>query len=231
MKKTVSLILVLTLVFCMATPVFAADEEVRRQIAIETIREKYPDAVISIGEDGAINVFVPNRQVASPSSITVDRFKAEEGGTFTGFFPPPGVIPPEVPVFMAFLPGETARLFRDMRSNNDIFYDIIDTYISYGTNIDAALAHLAVILGYTVSSAAYLTICAAATVTAFNWLDVASMNMAISNGTNGAIEVMRTSMEGMQTNYYFGWDETYVSTSPYEDWDSTWRPEDWSYLF
>lgn len=231
LKKILSFMLVLILTVCMATPVLAADEDARRQAAIEAIKEKYPDAVINIGEDGSINVFVPNRPVASPSSITSDRFKAEEGGTFTGFFPPSVILSPEVPIFISFAPGNVANLFRDMLAEPDIFYMIVDTYISYGNNIDAGLASIQAALGYAIPAAVYTLIGVSATITVFNWLDLASLDLAMSNGTCDAIQITRTSLEGIQTNYYFGWTGDYVSPWPYEDWNPTWNSEDWSYLF
>ena len=116
---------------CMATPALASNEEIRRQNIIESILEKYPNADINIGEDGAINVFLPNIQTAAPFSTTVYRLYAPEGGTYTGFYPPSGVLPEESPVFISYMPGETARFFRDVREDKNLFYDILDFYVPY----------------------------------------------------------------------------------------------------
>ena len=227
MKKITSFILIVVLMLCMATPALASNEEIRRQNIIESILEKYPNADINIGEDGAINVFLPNIQTAAPFSTTVYRLYAPEGGTYTGFYPPSGVLPEESPVFISYMPGETARFFRDVREDKNLFYDILDFYVSYQQNVDETLAFVAARLGYSITPATLMAVVVCTSFVALQWLDVYSINKAMAAGTADSICLITTNTGGLFVNTYLGWGKEYVTPDPYANWNPTWRPEEW----
>ena len=67
-RKIISLTLAIVLLFCMSTTAMATNTQ-SIDDAIKYFQEKYPGAMISVNEDGTINVVVPNSALISPSSV------------------------------------------------------------------------------------------------------------------------------------------------------------------
>lgn len=227
-RKILALVLTLAMVICVTSPVMAASEDAQMSAAIAAVKEQYPNAVVRVTEAGTLAVFVPSTGI-SPSSANSDRIYAPTGGSYTGFLPPIGYLGYDFPICRTFLPGDLAQLFYVGRSDEDLFDQIMDA-ISTASNYSEAVDAVARITGFTSSAVSIAAFAACQTFDAIRWLDLYILESAMENGTDNAIYITRISTSGVMTDMFFGWSGTYVDASPYEDWNPTWYPEDYTLL-
>ena len=227
MKKAVSLVLILALVVCMATPVIAADENTQLTTAISVIQERYPNAEIHITEMGTLAVFVPNSNVPAPASANASIY-AKDGGTYMGFYPPYGYMGQEFPTFITFFPPEMADLFLAARSDKNVFDQII-SIIDDASTVDTAVAYIAQLLGITTSAVAVTAFALCRTYNVIRWLDISSMQRAIDATSRGGLCITRTTAAGIAADIYSGWGSNYVTAAPYEDWEPTWHDQEFPF--
>ena len=204
----------------------AASEDAQMSAAIAAVKEQYPNDVVRVTEAGTLAIFVPSTGI-SPSSASSDRIYAPEGGTYSGFLPPIGYLGYDFPMNKTFLPGELAEVFYICRADENKFDKLINA-IDIHSNVPDLLDYLSNLLGIPVTTLTVSTFALCNSYKALRWLDLHILKTAMENGTDSAISITRTVNSGVVTDLFFGWGGTYVDASPYEDWDSTWYPGDYS---
>ena len=225
-RKIISLTLAIVLLFCMSTTAMATNTQ-SIDDAIKYFQEKYPCAMISVNEDGTINVVVPNSALISPSSVNSSEIHDPDGGTYDGYYPPSGFVSPDVPVFKSFLPSEMARALWKARTEPNLLDEIADIYTTLYWDADAFIAAVSMVLGFDVSLVTALFLVACRTYQDIRWVNINSLQVAMDNGTDDAIAIQVTSLYNVYAYVYFGWDGEYVSPDPFADWNPTWNSKEW----
>ena len=133
-----------------------------------------------------------------------------------------------------YLTGDADRLVDGIKTTSkNLFgdenkFDKLINAIDIHSNVPDLLDYLSNLLGIPVTTLTVSTFALCNSYKALRWLDLHILKTAMENGTDSAISITRTVNSGVVTDLFFGWGGTYVDASPYEDWDSTWYPGDYS---
>lgn len=182
------------------------------------MEETFPNADISIGKDGAINVVTDtplSSDMARASSIY-----AEYGGSYRNYVKPSWwTSTMGIPYSSVFLnAGETNAVLAAIIEPSLIDYilDIAQT-TTIGKVIDKVKSKYGIVL--TVYGIALLFGVSYDTI---KWIDEQACRKASQNSTKGgAISFVRLVTNGYPTNVYSPWNSNYVTALPYDDFNPT----------
>lgn len=223
MKKAISFLLVICLMFSLITNSFAASiypEQPSIEEAAAQLQKQFPDAVISV-TDGVINVL----QMSSPTQSNSLRAStyAPQGGSYRNFFPPIGFVSgsgPQ-PYSVVYLPKGVTDAFVSSLLDASFFDVIIST--AAGAGIEAAIAAVAVKFGITLPPLAITFIVAIGSYYLLGEYD-AQMALKATNSLKNGISIFRSVYAGWPTNMYYPWTSSYVSPDIYAGWNPIFYP-------
>lgn len=221
MKKIISCILVLCMIFSISSNSFAASAYMEQPSIEDTVvqlQEQFPDAVISVS-NGVINILQMSPPVSS-SSFRVSTY-APRGGSYRKFFPPFGVVGGPRPYSIVYLPTDIAKGFVSALQDENVFDVIVSTAIGLG--VEKAIAAAAASFGITISAAAVTFLVAIGSYYVLGGYDAHLAYQATNVYSNG-ISIFRTTYDGWPTNMYFPWTNSYVTPDVYEEWNPTFYP-------
>lgn len=194
--------------------------------AFAQLEETFPNADISVGEDGSINVVtdVPlNSNMTRASSIY-----AQYGGSFRNYVKPSWwTSAMGIPYSSVFLnAGETNAILAAIIEPSLIDYILA---IAEGNTISNIIKRVSSKFGIvlTVYGVALLL---GVTYSAIKWIDEQACRKAAQNSTKGgAISFVRLVTNGYPTNIYSPWNSDYVTASPYDDFHPTFYPGEYGF--
>lgn len=235
-KRLTSLLLVLTVIFCLTISVHAIEAEAPNATTstsindtIDNLQSIYPNSII-MEENGVISIIVDAAD--APKQSRTQSIYAPRGGTWSNYHPPleyrldPNLLQP---YGVVFLPADLTEALIESKSSDYIF-DFIQEKVEEGLGIDdiedlllskfgADWTYLQVyFVAYNVSKEVY------------DVLELYGLSKAYSASEDNKISIQFCTSGGWPTNLYYAWEGNYVYDSPWEEFEPDFSVGDYSGL-
>lgn len=225
MKKIISLILALITIFSLTTPCFALEgQKASIEEAVALAEELYPGAEIFVDENEIIHILPA--AMSSMYAVQTSQIYAPEGGRFHSFIRPPltDMYAP-APLSIVYLPHEQVDAIDIAKDNKELFYHVIDL-LGAGTAVEKIIESVLKTFKIRISSGMVFFYSVIKFYDIIDTIDRYMFNSAREKYNK--ICIQQLNLRGNISNVYLEWSGSYVSPSPYDNWNPSFRPGDYS---
>jgi len=225
MKKIISLLLVVVLVFSFTPSGFAEEIQKANRLplddALALAHEMYPGANVYIDGNDVIHVVVTGQSQQTqvqPSIQPMASDYAPNGGSYRRFTPPAYWDPNAgIPYSMVYLPADQTAGLLSAKLTSSLIGTVINWLASYPASTVATMINNA--YGLSLTPTAVLFIAGLGTYNAIQWIDTAAL-VSVTNQYS-RIRITRLTIGGYPSNVYAGWTGSYVTDDPYSVFNPT----------